>query len=244
MTTALATTTPTALATIETGLVLPLRYPVIMADLPWPFEVWNRDTGHGRSAESHYKTMSWPELATLGAYIDRVAAEDCALLLWACRPSQHQALALVLSAWNQAIHARYVAAGRKRGAPAHALWTYKTELFTWVKITKAGAPAMGMGYWSRANTEPVFLFTRGAPRRVSKGVPQVIEHPRLAHSAKPEEAQDRTEQLLPGPYLELFARRSRPGWTCLGNELTGRDIRIDLAELAAGTLNLAELIAR
>ena len=22
-----------------------------------------------------------------------------------------------------------------------------------------------------------------------------------------------------GPYLELFARRQRPGWTCLGNEM-------------------------
>ena len=39
------------------------------------------------------------------------------------------------------------------------------------------------------------------------------------HSAKPDKAYERIERLLAGPYLELFARAERTGWTTWGNEL-------------------------
>ena len=43
--------------------------------------------------------------------------------------------------------------------------------------------------------------------------------PRQEHSRKPDEVYDRIEQLLEGPYVELFARRERKGWDSWGNEL-------------------------
>jgi len=43
--------------------------------------------------------------------------------------------------------------------------------------------------------------------------------PRGKHSAKPEAFQDIVEQVSPGPYLELFARRKRMGWSAWGNEV-------------------------
>jgi N6-adenosine-specific RNA methylase IME4 len=196
-----------------------MKVPVISLDPPWSFEVWSADTGSGRSAESYYRTMTWADLAALGPAIDAIAADDCALFMWACRPSIPEALAMV-AAWNE-------------GQPKKRQWKYKTEAFTWVKTTKSGKPAMGMGYWTRANTEPVLLFTRGKVQRQDKGVPQVIMAPRMKHSAKPEEAQDRIERLVAGPYVELFARRQRPGWTCMGNEIDGLDICEALAQFAA-----------
>lgn len=36
---------------------------------------------------------------------------------------------------------------------------------------------------------------------------------------EPEEFYDIVERVSPGPYLELFARRSRPGWKIWGNEV-------------------------
>lgn len=33
------------------------KYNIIYADPPWQYKVWSRDTGLGRSAESHYQTM-------------------------------------------------------------------------------------------------------------------------------------------------------------------------------------------
>lgn len=192
-----------------------MKYNTIVIDPPWPFDVWSKATGNGRSAESHYHTMTWEELGMMGEQLNDVAARNCALCLWVCRPSLPQALQMV-EYWNSSI--RY-----KRDR-----WKYKTELFTWVKTTRAGNPAMGMGYWTRANTEGMLLFTRGSVKRKSKSVRQVIMAPSLKHSAKPEEAQNRIEQLLEGPYLEVFARRQRENWTCIGNEISGNDICHDL----------------
>ena len=55
----------------------------------------------------------------------------------------------------------------------------------------------------------------------------------LKHSAKPEHLQDSLEIMFPqGKKLELFARRVRPDWTCLGNEVcNGEDITVSLAKL-------------
>ena len=43
--------------------------------------------------------------------------------------------------------------------------------------------------------------------------------PRGKHSVKPEAFQDIVENVSPGPYLELFARRKRPNWAVWGNEV-------------------------
>jgi hypothetical protein len=42
--------------------------------------------------------------------------------------------------------------------------------------------------------------------------------PRREHSRKPEVVHERIERLVEGPYLELFARASRPGWDAWGNQ--------------------------
>ncbi len=56
--------------------------------------------------------------------------------------------------------------------------------------------------------------------------------PNLKHSAKPEELQNSLDIMFSGANkLELFARRERPGWTCLGNEIDGKDIRDALTDL-------------
>jgi hypothetical protein len=76
-----------------------------------------------------------------------------------------------------------------------------------------------MGYSTRANTEYVLLAKRGSPLRLNADVHQVVMSPVLAHSEKPEEVARRIERLYPGPYLELFARKPRDGWTTWGNEI-------------------------
>jgi N6-adenosine-specific RNA methylase IME4 len=78
---------------------------------------------------------------------------------------------------------------------------------------------MGLGYWTRANTEPCLLATRGKPKRLNADVRQGIIEPRREHSRKPDCVHDRIERLVAGPYLELFARARRPGWDAWGNEV-------------------------
>jgi N6-adenosine-specific RNA methylase IME4 len=49
------------------------------------------------------------------------------------------------------------------------------------------------------------------------------------HSEKPDEVYRRIERLYPGPYLELFARKPRDGWTVWGNEIAPYDANADFA---------------
>lgn len=204
-----------------------MKYPVIVADPPVPFETWGKRPGgiDSRAAEAHYNTMTWQDLFGIGDAVRSVAADDCVLFLWLCQPLLRETMAMA----------------RRWG------FRYKTKAFSWCKTYLNGTGFfVGMGYWTRANTEDVLLFTRGNPSRTSKGVYQLLATleadpysvpaviaPMTRHSEKPEEVQNRIERLVDGPYLEVFARRRRPGWTCIGNELDGLDIRDSLARLAA-----------
>jgi N6-adenosine-specific RNA methylase IME4 len=176
-------------------------YGVIVADPPWHFKTWS-DTRQKRSAATHYDLMTIDDIKALP--LGDVAAENCALFLWATNPMLPQAMA-VMEAWG---------------------FSYKTVAFTWAKTTtktdKSWAPKwhIGLGYWTRSNTEICLLGTKGEPKRASKAVRQLLIAPRREHSRKPDEFYASVEALVPGPYLELFARQARPGWAAWGNETT------------------------
>lgn len=103
------------------------------------------------------------------------------------------------------------------------------QLVTWVKGRLSNADPLvpklvlrvGMGRYTRGATEHMILATKGRATRLvkSRSVPNVFVAPPGEHSAKPEESYRLIECVSPGPYLELFARRQRPGWTCIGDEL-------------------------
>lgn len=205
------------------------RYAVIVADPPVPFNTYTGPSLPTRrlrqaSAASHYELMSWLAIHALGEHIQAVAADDCALFLWVCNPHIPQ-MVKVLDSWG---------------------FTFKSVAFVWVKLnTKAFTPFSGLGYWTRSNTEQLWLATRGKVERLAKDVrqlqevfeqpdPTALHLPRHRHSQKPERFQDEIERLVPGPYLELFARRRRPGWACIGNELDGLDITESLALVRDG----------
>lgn len=137
---------------------------------------------------------------------------------------------------------------------------YTTELFTLVKhynstgkkiatsYTEDGTPdgfddtQVGTGYYTRGNTEPCMLFVRGRMPRLDAGVRQIIKvYPHLLsketrHSYKPPVWRRRIDRMWAGDKLELFARvdPQEGGWTHLGNEISGQDIRADLERIALG----------
>lgn len=105
---------------------------------------------------------------------------------------------------------------------------YKCAGFYWAKTNKTADPerlnaqsfSTGMGFWTRANPEMCLLATRGNPKRVGKDVRRLLISPRREHSRKPDEIYSRIERLVQGPYVELFARASRPGWDTWGDQRT------------------------
>ena len=174
-----------------------MRYPVILADPPWEFKAWGKNTGkNGRTAEKHYRTMPTVEIAKFP--IESIAAKDCALFLWAVWPALPDALALI-AAWG---------------------FEYKTVAWVWTKFNETSMGThMGLGYYTRANTEPCLLAVRGTMPVKAHDVQALIMTPVQEHSRKPDDQYRKIERLYDGPYLELFARRKRPGWHVWGNEV-------------------------
>lgn len=162
-------------------------YAAIYADPPWSFAVRSA-RGLGRSAQAHYDCMDLPAIKALP--VGEIAAKDACLFLWATNPMLPQALE-VMSAWG---------------------FTYKTVAFAWAKRTKHGKWHIGTGYWTRANAELCLLGTRGRPKRLSASVRMLVEAPVRQHSRKPNEVRAGIERLVAGPYVELFARETAPGW--------------------------------
>ena len=128
-----------------------------------------------------------------------IAAEDCALFLWATYPNLPEAFE-VIKAWG---------------------FTYKTVAFTWVKRNrKSHGWFVGLGHWTRANAEICLLATKGKPQRISKSVRQIIDAPIEQHSKKPNETRTRIIELMGDvPRVELFARERVEGWDAFGNEV-------------------------
>jgi N6-adenosine-specific RNA methylase IME4 len=107
-------------------------------------------------------------------------------------------------------------------------WDFEpSTLLTWAKAPMG----LGLGGTFCNSAEFVLFGRRGSLRATSRIDRTWWQWKRGKHSAKPEAFQDIVEQVSPGPYLELFARRPRLGWTTLGNELSGRSIQEDMAEL-------------
>lgn len=171
------------------------HFGVILADPPWSFRSWSGKTGTPhRTANDHYETVGMRGLSELP--VSGLAAPDCALFMWVVDSHFNAAMDLG-EAWG---------------------FSFKTRAFEWVRLTNRGNPMIGMGYWTRKMSETCLLFTRGKPKRLSKGVRSLIQAPRREHSRKPDEQYGRIEALVAGPYVELFARTARPGWTNWGNE--------------------------
>lgn len=165
---------------------------VLCADPPWRFG----DALGRRGAEANYPTLSIEEIHRFPL---PPLADDAVLFLWRVAAMQLEALT-VIRAWG---------------------FTAKSEI-VWRKLTKNGKPHFGMGRYVRATHETCIIAVRGKPQLKSRSIRSMFEAPIGQHSEKPESFYTGiVEQLYDGPYVELFARRQRAGWTCLGNQANG-----------------------
>jgi N6-adenosine-specific RNA methylase IME4 len=202
------------------------HFGAILADPPWKFETWGSQINSSTDVNRHYRTMSVTDIAEMN--IKSLAIPDSVLFLWVTWPILDQAMD-VIHDWG---------------------FRYKTCAFAWVKADASQfdmfrddlTPRMGNGYWTRSNSEVCLLATRGTPKRFNTDVSQAIIEPRREHSRKPDCIHGRIEQLVAGPYLELFARKSRPGWTTWGNERTKFDSNKTWSEMWEKPFHRPELL--
>lgn len=186
------------------------KYDLCLADPPWHFSDYSASAvgeihERSRGANKHYPTMDIEAIKALT--VGDIMQPDSILLLWVCNPLIPEGLE-VMRAWG---------------------FEFKTVAFNWIKSNKSGTGFFfGMGYYTRANSELVLLGKRGKGlQRLDMGVGQLIYSPVRKHSKKPALQYEKIDRLFGNDInrIELFARRRVAGWTPVGNEIDGQDIR-------------------
>ena len=169
------------------------KYKIILADPPWQYD--DKALAGNRGAGCKYDLMGIDEICSLP--VSKIADDDCILFIWGTWTHIKEAQQ-VIESWG---------------------FEYKTVGFVWIKKFSTGKNFMGMGNWTRSNTEYCLIATKGNPKRIDAGVSQIIESIPRNHSQKPQQVRDRIVQLCGDlPRIELFARTRVHGWAVIGND--------------------------
>jgi N6-adenosine-specific RNA methylase IME4 len=196
------------------------KFSTILADPPWQFT--NRT---GKMAPEHKRLNRYPTMnlkAICELPVRMAAAHPAHLYLWVPNAMLPDGLE-VMKAWG---------------------FTYKSNII-WHKVRKDGGPdGRGVGFYFRNTTEILLFGIRGSMRTLAAGRRQVniIRSQKQEHSRKPEEHYRIIEACSPGPYLELFARGPRNGWSSWGNQAD--DYQITWATYAHNSANVVPLRKR
>ena len=173
------------------------KFATILADPPWQFQNRTGKVAPEHKRLSRYTTMSLDEIKSL--QVASATADTAHLYLWVPNALLPEGMA-VLKAWG---------------------FQYKSNLI-WHKIRKDGGPdGRGVGFYFRNVTEMILFGVKGKnARTLAPGRSQVnfLKTQKREHSRKPDEFYDIVESCSPGPYLEMFARGSRQGWSSWGNQ--------------------------
>lgn len=173
------------------------KFATVLADPPWQFQ--NRT---GKMAPEHrrlnrYSTMTLDDIKQLP--MGQITATTAHLYLWVPNALLPDGLA-VMQAWG---------------------FSYKSNI-VWHKIRKdGGSDGRGVGFYFRNVTELLLFGVKGKNARTREaGRTQVnyLATRKREHSRKPDEQYDLIEACSFGPFLELFARGTRPKWVIWGNQ--------------------------
>jgi N6-adenosine-specific RNA methylase IME4 len=173
------------------------RFATILADPPWQFTNKTGKVAPEHKRLARYPTLKLDEIKCLP--IEQVVEPTSHLYLWCPNALLPDGIA-VMKAWG---------------------FTYKSNL-VWHKIRKDGGPdGRGVGFYFRNVTELILFGVRGKnARTLAPGRRQVnfLATRKREHSRKPDEQYEIIEACSPGPFLELFGRGTRKGWTTWGNQ--------------------------
>lgn len=212
---------------------------VILADPAWDFKVYS-DKGKGRSAENHYETMTLEEIKKLP--VNKISDDECMLFLWITGERLPDGID-VMNSWGfdyKSVAFVWYKIKKDMKKAFKDLFGGEEVNFNNIDYSKIDFDRffrISLGYNTRKQTEICLLGSKKVVERQDKSVRQVIAQPEDIfeaigeHSAKPHQQYDRIEKLYNGPYLELFGRKERTGWTTLGYEINGKDIRDELERI-------------
>jgi N6-adenosine-specific RNA methylase IME4 len=179
------------------GFVGKRKFGTILCDPPWQFQNRTGKVAPEHKRLSRYGTLKLDDIIKLP--VSSIAAPTAHLYLWCPNALLPEGIA-VLQAWG---------------------FKYKSNL-VWHKIRKdGGSDGRGVGFYFRNVTELILFGVRGEnARTLAPGRRQVnyLSSRKREHSRKPDEQYKIIESCSRGPFLELFARGERKGWTTWGNQ--------------------------
>ncbi|AEK57890.1 conserved hypothetical protein [Acidithiobacillus caldus SM-1] len=184
------------------------RFPVIYADPPWRY---GNQATRG-ATDNHYVTMSLDDIVQMP--VRDLVTDDAWLFLWVTHNFLFDSQK-VLEGWG---------------------FQYKSQII-WNKRdpNSMRSSRMGMGNYARMCHEILIIAAKGKPQGFTRrDVRSVVDAPLSRHSAKPDIFRQIIESVTVGlePRLELFGRRTAPGWTVFGNQVE-RDL-LDVVGFSAG----------
>ena len=172
-------------------------FSTVLADPPWRFQNRTGKVAPEHRRLSRYGTMTVDDICNLP--VSQIAEHTAHLYLWVPNALLPDGLR-VMGAWG---------------------FQYKSNI-VWHKIRKdGGSDGRGVGFYFRNVTEMILFGVRGKNARTlppARRQVNMIQSRKREHSRKPDEQYDLIEDCSPGPYLELFARGTRPGWTYWGDQ--------------------------
>lgn len=235
-----------------------MKFRVIVADPPWSFSDKLQMSDVARGAAANYQLMSNSDIKQLPVK-DFISPTGTILALWVPSSLLQEGLD-TMKAWGFKHKQTYVwvkvkndplknvrslfldiykiqDAFKEQVSVGKFFKNMKNSIKSITDFNKLRETlAFGMGRLFRQTHEICLIGTSDSKiykALKNKSQRSVSFAPNLKHSSKPEDLQDSLEIMFPsGNRLEMFARRHRPGWTCLGNEIcNGEDIRDSLAKL-------------
>jgi N6-adenosine-specific RNA methylase IME4 len=184
-----------------------MKFGTIICDPPWSYTRTSKHEKLRGYSDQHYESLTTRDLMDLD--VGRIAADNCVLFLWTTGPFLVDCSAQkVAEAWG---------------------FTPITLMY-WHKLgSNQRSHHGGVGYWFRGNAEPVLVAKKGRSYRWSEQPgwnsqqnSALFESLKSRHSQKPDYLHELVEaSVYPAPYLEMFGRRERPGWTVVGNNGDG-----------------------
>jgi len=223
-------------------------FSVIVADPAWAFKDKLQQSEVKRGSADNYPTMTIYDIQQLPVK-DLIDPNGSILALWVPSSLLQDGLDIMKSwSFNQKQSYIWVKTKKDLMSPFKDIYKHFKRAKSWswtvngLLVKKCldenstyNPLSFGMGRLFRQTHEICLIGTSNNKiykTLANKSQRSVSFAPNLKHSAKPEHLQDSLEIMFPAANkIELFARRSRPGWICLGNEIDGLDIRDAINQL-------------
>jgi len=178
--------------------VFNVKYKVGIIDIPWSYA--NPRSNRPELGGYTFDVLTVEELIKFKPFIDKLFDSNSIVFSWGTWPKLVE-FEKVRQAWE---------------------FEHITGL-PWIKVTKTDKEKpnyLNTGYWLAGCSEYCCIWRRGkvSPPKNTNHYLGLIAEGGFKHSKKPQSVHEIAEE-LDGPYIELFGRQAREGWTIIGNDI-------------------------